>query len=160
MDGLELYVLGRTLMKLGEAAITRAGFSELPPSVRLVLGDVFENPATSIGEIAGRTGFPQSHVSAAVAQLVNGGAFVRAADPADRRRTLVSPSPRLIALAGDAGDDAPVPVDNVIAQASGTADPQVQAELARALELLAEYLPASAVSEARRSAPRSRRLMT
>ncbi len=35
-----------------------------PTSVRMILVNVSEHPDSSIGEIASRTGFPQSHVSA------------------------------------------------------------------------------------------------
>ncbi len=41
MNGLELFLLARKLMKIGEAAIPAAGFHELPTSVRSVLIDAF-----------------------------------------------------------------------------------------------------------------------
>src|SRR6266542_4942792 len=96
MNALELFLLGRKLMKLGEQAIpTTAGFHQLPTSVHSILIDVFEHPNSSIGEITARTGFPQSQVSASVAKLREGGALVTEADPGDRRRTLVHPHPAI-----------------------------------------------------------------
>src|SRR5919199_6202025 len=93
MNALELFLLGRSLMKIAEQAIPTAGSPRLPTAVRSVLLDVFEHPNSSIGEIAARTGFPQSHVSAAVARLqALGGALETTVDPQDRRRTLVRPA--------------------------------------------------------------------
>src|SRR5215470_15865101 len=128
MSGLELFLLGRNLMKIGEEAIRaeaslaiamRAGSTRLPTSVRSVLIDVCEHPNSSIGEITARTGFPQSHVSASVARLRTERAVVTAVDSSDRRRTLVGPSrgspPRL------AHPD-PGPVHRVLVAALGTED--------------------------------------
>lgn len=79
-------------MKLGVRTTPGAGFRELPTSVRIVLVDAHEHPGSTIGQIVARTGFPQSHVSAAVARLRDSGLLVTEADPADRRRTLVRPT--------------------------------------------------------------------
>jgi DNA-binding MarR family transcriptional regulator len=137
VNGLELFLLGRKLMKLGEEAIPPSGFHQLPTSVRSVLMDVYEHPGSSVSEITARTGFPQSHVSASVTRLRESGALVTTTDPADRRRTLVSPNPEvrrgLSSLAW-------VPVDAVLARAIGTGDPGQAAEAVAALELLARLL--------------------
>jgi SAM-dependent methyltransferase len=150
MNGLELFLLARRLMKIGEAAIPAAGFHRLPTSVRSVLIDVFEHPDTSIGEITARTGFPQSHVSASVARLAADGALVTIADPADRRRTLVRPAPmvrsrtaRLISA----------PIDAALAAALGTNDPGEVAEAVAALELLAQRLSKDALARLRQEPP-------
>lgn len=131
---MELYLLGRKLMKLGEEALPPTRFRQLPGSVRSVLMDIFEHPGTSVTEITARTGFPQSAVSAAVSRLREAGGVVTVTDPADRRRTLVSPNPevrrRIPALPW-------VPVDEVLAQAVG---PDGAAEAVAALELLARLL--------------------
>ena len=92
MNGPEVFRLGRRLMKLAVQATPGPGFRDLPTSVRIVLVDVHEHPDTTIGQIVTRTGFPQSHVSAAVARLRDSGALVTAADPNDRRRTIVRPA--------------------------------------------------------------------
>src|SRR5262245_33577550 len=78
-------------MKLGVLGMPSGGFRDLPTSVRIVLVDVFEHPGTTIGQIVERTGFPQSHVSQAVARLRDDGVLETGVDPTDRRRTLVEP---------------------------------------------------------------------
>jgi SAM-dependent methyltransferase/DNA-binding MarR family transcriptional regulator len=141
MNALELYLLGRRLMKLGEQAIpATAGFHQLPTSVRSILIDVFEHPNSSVGEITARTGFPQSHVSAAVARLRDGGALVTTVDPNDRRRTLVRPSPEVPRRAARLVS---APVDGALAAALGTKDPREVAEAVAALQALARRLTPS-----------------
>ena len=90
MNGVELFLLGRTLMKIGEEAMPA------PPdgarSARLVLtvlSDIVGHPDSSVGEIVQRTGLPQSQVSTAVARLGESGSIETRTDPADRRRLLV-----------------------------------------------------------------------
>jgi DNA-binding MarR family transcriptional regulator len=146
VDGLALFLLGRKLMKLGEEAIHRAGFHQLPTSVRSILVDVFEHPDSSVGEIAARTGFPQSHVSASVARLRAGGALVTAVDPQDRRRTLVRPSPQVRHRAPEGGA---APVDAALAAVLGTQDPQKVAEVVATLEALARRLAPEALTRSR-----------
>ena len=145
MNGFELFLLGRTLMKLGEEAMPPSGFRRMPASVRSVLVDVYEHPGSSVSEITARTGFPQSHVSASVSRLREAGALITAADPADRRRTLVSPNPeirrRLPSMAW-------VPVDAVLARAVGSGDPGEVAEAVAALELLARLLSLDPLGQA------------
>jgi DNA-binding transcriptional ArsR family regulator len=137
VNGLELFLLGRRLMKLGEEAIPPSGFRQMPTSVRSVLVDVYEHPGSSVSEITARTGFPQSHVSASVARLREAGALITTTDLADRRRTLVSPNPEVLrglpSLAW-------VPVEAVLTRAIGTGDPDQAAEAVAALELLARLL--------------------
>jgi DNA-binding MarR family transcriptional regulator len=137
MNGLELFLLGRKLMKLGEEAIPPSGFHQMPTSVRSVLVDVYEHPGSSVSEITARTGFPQSHVSASVTRLREAGGVITTTDPADRRRTLVSPNPQ---IRRGLPSMAWVPVNEVLARAIGTADPGQAAEAAAALELLARLL--------------------
>jgi DNA-binding MarR family transcriptional regulator len=79
-------------MKLGVHATPAGGFRDLPTGVRIVLVDVYEHPDATVGQIVERTGLPQSLVSSAVARLRDDGIVVTATDPADRRRTLVSPA--------------------------------------------------------------------
>jgi hypothetical protein len=114
VNGLELYLLGRRLMKLGVDAIPSSGFRELPASVRSVLVDALGHPGSSISDITARTGFPQSHVSASVAKLRELGALVTEVDPADRRRTLVQPGAGVMQRASQRTS---VPVDATIAAA-------------------------------------------
>jgi DNA-binding MarR family transcriptional regulator len=134
VNGLQLFLLGRKLMKLGEDALPPSGFQQMPTSVRSVLVDIYSNPGSSVSEITARTGFPQSHVSAAVARLREKGGVITTTDPADRRRTLVSPNPEIT-------DRLPTQtwgsVDAVLAKAIGADDPEQTAAAVAALELLA-----------------------
>jgi DNA-binding MarR family transcriptional regulator len=137
VDGLELFNLGRRLMKIGEEAIHQAGFHPLPTSVRSIMVDAFEHPDSSVTEITSRTGFPQSHVSASVARLRDAGVLVTAIDPQDRRRTLVRPSPEIRERAERM---AAPQVDAVLAAALGAADAGQVAEIVGRLEELARLL--------------------
>jgi DNA-binding MarR family transcriptional regulator len=92
MNAIELFRVARRLAKIGVRSFPESEFKSMPTSVRMVLIEVFENPDTTIGQIVERTGFPQSHVSAAVARLREGGMVTTKADPADGRRTLVAPA--------------------------------------------------------------------
>ncbi|MFB4305487.1 MarR family winged helix-turn-helix transcriptional regulator [Actinomadura sp. GTD37] len=91
MNGVELFLLGRTLMKIGEEAMPepRDGRTGGPRAILVVLSDVVGHPDSAVGEIAARTGLPQSQVSTAVARLRESGSVVTAPDPEDRRRSLV-----------------------------------------------------------------------
>jgi DNA-binding MarR family transcriptional regulator len=137
VNGLELFLLGRKLMKIGEEAIHSAGYFPLPTSIRSILADIFEHQNTSIGEITARTGFPQSHVSAAVARLRTGGALITTTDPHDRRRTLVRISPEVTRRAAQ---PMPAPIDTALAAALGTHDPHEIAETVTTLEALAQRI--------------------
>lgn len=144
-----MYILGRTIMKLGEESIPSAGFRQLPASVRWVLTDVFEHPGTSISQITARTGFPQSLVSTSVARLRDLGVMVTEADPADRRRTLAAPAPGMLQRAADRASD---PVDATVARAMATDGEAEEAEVAEvlaALELLARYFTPQTLTQIR-----------
>ena len=145
MNGLELFLLGRRLMKLGEDAIPPSGFHQLATSVRSVLADALTHPGSSISDITERTGFPQSHVSASVARLRDLGALVTEADPADRRRTLVHPAPGIIARGLQ---HASVPVDETIVKALAAQDQDQAAVAIAALELLVRLLTPHALAPA------------
>lgn len=132
MNGFDLYVLGRRLMRLGQDATPTAGIHRLPTSVQLVLVDVGDHPGTSVSEVVTRTGLPQSLVSAAVARLRDGGALLTETDPADRRRTLVRPSPTIAARRAQVPT---TPLAEVLGPALGLQDAQ---EIGRVVELLTE----------------------
>jgi DNA-binding MarR family transcriptional regulator len=137
MNGLELFLLGRRLAKLGEDAIPPSQFHDLATSKRAVLFDVFEHPGTTIGEVVVRTGLLQSQVSSAVTTLRGLGVFVTEADPSDRRRTLVQAAPD---MAARAANRATVPIDETIASALGDAGPGDLAEVLAALDTVAARL--------------------
>jgi DNA-binding MarR family transcriptional regulator len=132
VNGFDLYVLGRRLMRLGQEATPRAGIHRLPTSVQLVLVDVGDHPGTTVSAVVTRTGLPQSLVSGAIARLRDGGALVTETDPDDRRRTLVRPSPDIPARRAQVPT---TPLTDVLGPALGTEDPD---EIAHAIELLTE----------------------
>jgi DNA-binding MarR family transcriptional regulator len=131
VNGLELFLLGRRLMKLGEEAIPSSGFRELTTSVQSVLVDAFSYPGSSVSEIALRTGFPQSHVSMSVARLRELGALKTEVDPADRRRTLVRATSAALQRGAERGSE---PVDATLLAAMGAE--ATEEDLARALAAL------------------------
>ncbi|MER7585741.1 helix-turn-helix domain-containing protein [Kitasatospora sp. NPDC097691] len=146
MNGVELFLLGRTLMKIGEQAMpqpqtqTAAGGSVR--SVLVTLDDVLAHPGTTIGEIATRTGLPQSQVSTAVARLAEAGSVDTEPDPADRRRRLVRattrPSARVKDVRSTTIDDA---LTAALTTPDGTApnEPLLH-EVSAALDTLARHL--------------------
>jgi len=107
VNAVEVYLLGRKMMKVAERAMP-SGDGALSSSVRSVLVDIAENPDSSISDITARTSFPQSHVSAAVAQLRESGAVETRTDPADARRTLASVTER---VRNSARASTPIPID-------------------------------------------------
>jgi DNA-binding MarR family transcriptional regulator len=137
MNAQSLYQLGRWLTKIGEESMQPAGAPVTAPGVRLILMDVFASPDSSIGEIAARTGLPQSYVSESVAGMREKGAFETRVDPSDGRRTLVRVSdaiPKVIARIGA------VSVDAALAEALGDADAATTVGLIAALEEVATRL--------------------
>ncbi|MER5475808.1 helix-turn-helix domain-containing protein [Streptomyces sp. NPDC002734] len=153
MNGVELFLLGRTLMKIGEQAMPPAtsGTPRSSRSVLVVLGDLLSHPGTTVGEIAARTGLPQSQVSTAVARLEQAGSVDTELDPADRRRRLVrptaTPSARVTEVRGTT-------VENTLAAAltgpnGVTPHPDTVREVTQALDLLARRLTPSVAARAR-----------
>jgi DNA-binding MarR family transcriptional regulator len=140
MNGLELFLLGHKLIRIGQDAIPRSGFHALPASARTILVDVFEHSGSSIGEITDRTGFPQSLVSATVAKFRDTGVMVTEPDPTDRRRTLVRPAPGMREQGQRQADAATV--DDVLARAMGV-QPEEVTQIIATLESLANRLSAS-----------------
>lgn len=156
MNGVELFLLGRTLMKIGEEAMPTEGLPEYSTSVRAVLivaSDIVENPGSSVGEIATRTGLPQSQVSGCVARLREARAVVSEPDPADRRRVLVRQAPE---ASGRVEIVRSTTVDTALAAALGTDDPDDVAGVVAALEALARRLSPGTLSRLRPAAGRSR----
>ncbi|MBE3014134.1 winged helix-turn-helix transcriptional regulator [Microbispora sp. NEAU-D428] len=126
----------------GRAAVggVKAAAGQAAPVVGdhgVVVADLRAHPETSVGEIAARTGLPQSAVSGAVARLKEAGAVVTAPDPADRRRVVIRQAPGQSARveAVRAGG-----VEGPLAAALGTDDPAQVAEVVEVLEFLARRL--------------------
>ncbi len=66
------------------------------PVEMLLLSEVYRNAPVSVGELRQSTGFAQSYISTLIARLSERGLLSLSTDPADRRRTLVSPHPGML----------------------------------------------------------------
>jgi DNA-binding MarR family transcriptional regulator len=146
---MSLFLLGRRLMQIAEAALPQGGG---PTSGRLVFVDVAYHPDSSIAEITERTGFPQSLVSTAVARLRGLGLLQSGPDPQDRRRTLVRTTPVLTAIEERLSA---VSVDDILAAELAPSDQSERADLIAALELLSRLLTPEVLSgDKQMSSPR------
>lgn len=151
----ELIMLGRRLTRIGTEAMRGQDGSRAPAGLAMVGADVFAHPATSVGEIADRTGLRQSYVSESIARLRRQGVVETTADPADGRRTLVRLVPGHPARVARA---AAVPAGQALALALGDSDPHMLAQVTGTLAMLARRLqPAEPgpVSRALASGPAS-----
>jgi DNA-binding MarR family transcriptional regulator len=138
MTAFDLFLLGRKLMKLGQRAIPPSQLEgDIATAVRLVIADVAMHPRSSVSEITGRCGFPQSQVSMAVARLTELGAVVTAPDPADRRRTLVTAAKGAVTRGAR---HASASIDQTIAEAIGVHAQDRLSEVLAALELLGDLI--------------------
>ncbi len=137
MNGLELFLLGRKLSKMGIETIPSSALDEFPPSAQAVLIDVLENPDSSIGEIAKRTELPQSQVSVAATLLEEKCLLETVSDPDDRRRTLVRGAP---GVGRKIRKKVNVPIDQTIANALVSENPDDLAHVLDALEMLSRQL--------------------
>ncbi|MBV1854706.1 MarR family winged helix-turn-helix transcriptional regulator [Catellatospora tritici] len=150
MNGVDLFLLGRTLMKIGEDAIPAPADGQYQAAERTVLivaADVAAHPGSSISEITERTGFPQSAVSGSVARLREAGAVRTRTDPADRRRQLVHPADQVSERVAEIRATG---IDVALAAALGTDDPGRLAEVTAALDTLARRLGPTALTKLRR----------
>ncbi|GAB3838809.1 MarR family transcriptional regulator [Dactylosporangium cerinum] len=135
MGPVELMLLGRTLMKIGEQALPSAGGGER--TVVIVMSDVYDHPGTTVGEVAARTGLPQSAVSNAVARLREAGSVLAGPDPADRRRQLLHRNPEPTARQREV---AAVDIGPALAAALGEHRPADLTEVLAALDTLGHHL--------------------
>ncbi len=133
----ELIILGRQLTRIGTDAMRGQGGSQAPAGQGMVAADVFAHPATSVGEIADRTGLRQGYVSETVARLRERRVLETGTDPADGRRTLVRLAPGhpdTVARAAATG------VTQALARALGDPDPGTLAQVTATLTALARRL--------------------
>ncbi|MEV0058872.1 helix-turn-helix domain-containing protein [Nocardia sp. NPDC050718] len=137
MDGVELFLLGRTLMKIGEEALPTEGLGGGHRPVLVVTSDIVAHPDSTVGEIARRTGLPQSAVSTAVARLEEAGSITTDTDPRDRRRTVIRPADRISARVAQIRAST---IDAAVTAALPTDDPAATAEVLNALDILARHL--------------------
>ncbi|MEV0716865.1 helix-turn-helix domain-containing protein [Asanoa sp. NPDC050611] len=149
MTPVELILLGRTLMKIGEQSLPApAGGSPLggERTVVIVMSEIYENPGITVSEIARSTGLPQSAVSGAVARLREVGSVLTEADPTDRRRQLLRRNPKLtprrrtVATAG---------IEESVAAALGDHEPGDLAEVLSAIETLGRRLTPETIARLR-----------
>ncbi|TMR28939.1 MarR family transcriptional regulator [Nonomuraea zeae] len=127
-------------MKIGEEAMPAEGIGEHSTSVRTVLivvSDLRGHPGTTVGEIAARTGLPQSAVSASISRLRSVDAVITETDPRDRRRTIIREAPEVSERVTQVRD---TPIDAALAAALGTEDPDRVSETVTVLEELAARL--------------------
>lgn len=151
MTPVQLFLLGRTLMKVGEEALP-----ELPGAADshrvgtraalVVLSDLLGHPDTSVSAVAARTGLPQSQVSGAVARLREAGSVVTSPDPADGRRQLIRRAPDVSERVAEVRASR---IDDALIAALGTADPDRLREVTDALDVLARHLTPEAVGRLR-----------
>ncbi|MDI1464609.1 helix-turn-helix domain-containing protein [Catellatospora sp. KI3] len=150
MNGVDLFLLGRTLMKIGQDAIPTPADGPRQGAERTVLivaADVAAHPGSSISEITERTGFPQSAVSGSVARLREAGAVRTRTDPGDRRRQLVHPAEQ---VSDRVAEIRATGVEAALAAALGPGDPGRLAEVTAALDALARHLAPAALTKLRR----------
>lgn len=139
---MQLFLLGRALMKIGENALPEppGGPGRYAGSTRMVLivaSDIAEHPDSAVGEIAARTGLPQSQVSTAIGRLKEAGTVVTTTDPTDRRRALVTQAPTASDRLTEVRATSIVPA---LAEALGTDDPAQIAKVTASLDQLADAL--------------------
>lgn len=144
MNAVDVYLLGRKLMKLAEAAFpTDPHSGPLPASVRTVLIDVAQHPGSSISDVTRRTGFPQSHVSASVARLRDQGVLTTSVDERDGRRTVITLTD---AFRDRLPTRAPAPIEGALAAELGSPDTEDMRPVTDALKLLSERLTPKALA--------------
>lgn len=93
MYGSRLHKLARRLREVALATTGNDDDDRLSAGELAIIEDVADHPATSVGEVAGRTQLAQSMVSKTVAMLREAGIFITQRDPQDRRRSLISIEP-------------------------------------------------------------------
>ncbi len=145
VNAVQLFLLGRVLMRMGQEALPTIGLNLSPVGVRssmVVAADIDEHPGTSVREIAERTGLVQSLVSASVARLRDAGVVVTETDPNDRRRTLARhaphKSPREVEVEA-------IPIDRAVTAAFHTGTDEEATQVVAALETLSSRLATDAL---------------
>ncbi len=93
MNGGDLQRLARILHEVAVNA-NPPGRRPIPAGTRAIVADVHQHLASTVGDIAERTGLAQSLVSRTVARFCESGLFIVEQDPRDRRKTLVSIDPK------------------------------------------------------------------
>lgn len=130
MNGLQLYLLGHKLMRIGlEALPAGSPLRGLSPAAELILTDVLQHPGTSVGEIAQRTSLPQDYVSASVFRLADGGLLETGLAPGGCQDITLNRALQLQTVGGS--------VDAALASVLDTHDAEQVNEVTATLESLA-----------------------
>ena len=139
---VELILLARTLLKLGEQALPEpdGGRTGGERAVVVVMSDIYLHDGTTVTEVARRTGLPQSAVSGAVTRLREAGSVLAEPDPADRRRQLLRRDPTLSARRRQVAS-----ADITPAVAAALGDRAALPEVLAALETLNRHLTPAAI---------------
>lgn len=133
MNGVELYLLGQKLMRIGgNALLEDSGLRRLSPSAWLILADVVQYRDTSVPEIASRTGLQQDHVSASVSRMADDGLLETGVAPSGQQSVTVHHALRL--------EEQSASADGALAVALDTQDAGQVGELTATLESLARRL--------------------
>ncbi|MEV5611288.1 helix-turn-helix domain-containing protein [Streptomyces sp. NPDC052225] len=148
---VELFLLGRTLMKIGEESLPEPAvgggqFRGGTRAILVVLSDIHAHDNTSVGAIASRTGLPQSQVSGAVARLKETGSIRTAPDPADGRRQLIQQADEVSERVAEVRRS---DITQALTTALGSDDPAALREVTEALGVLARHLTPESVSRLR-----------
>ncbi len=144
MNMIDLLLLGRLLQRLGSLELQQASpvDATATPAEILLLSEVFRSESATIGTLATRTGFVQSHVSTLAARLAERGQLHLESDPADRRRTLVSLPPGVMhTIKATLMDDATPLLAELVGDSSPIPASEVEASLALLLNRLRERFP-------------------
>jgi MarR family 2-MHQ and catechol resistance regulon transcriptional repressor len=147
MNLSELRRLGRTLASAALVDMRASTDQPVSPTELAVLDCLRVQDGLTVGEIARRSGFAQSRVSAVLADLAERGLVTMAPDPKDRRRILVTMTPGAQELLGDGPTfDATATLRRLLAEA-----PTARAEeMISMLEALARFVePQAAAYRAR-----------
>jgi DNA-binding MarR family transcriptional regulator len=135
MDGGQLHRLGRRLIELSRQVTGEPSDLTLTSGEAAVLEDVLTHPDSSVSEIAQRTGFVQSHVSASVARMTQRGVLATGPDPTDGRRTRVRATDQTL---NAIGRRAARHIDDTLANA--VTDPATTPRVTALLDELAQLL--------------------
>lgn len=136
MNGVELFLLGRSLMKIGEAALP-ADSGGAERSVLIVIDEVVNHTRATVSEIARRTRLPQSAVSTAVARLAEAGTVTLETDPQDRRRTIIRMAD---GISHRVESIRATTIDHAVAEAVSSEQPNAARDVIEALDVIARYL--------------------
>ncbi|OYN93022.1 MarR family transcriptional regulator [Enemella evansiae] len=137
MNGVDLFLLGRVLMRVAEASLPTDGRTGDVRVGLIVASDIADNPGTSASGIVARTGLPQSRVSGAISRLKTAGAIDARPDPADGRRILINPAQTISERVAEVRTTS---IATALSEAMGDADPGRVADAVAMLEQLGRAL--------------------